>query len=110
MPEPLLTTLSGVALKKLLEGIVSAASEPLKKKLKYIQNEDTQKKIFKAISSVGKVKTMCAMDSEVKLLPIYYPTDAESLWRAQQRLGHADSKIIERVYRRKPETVRPYAK
>ena len=34
-------------------------------------------------------------------------SDAESLGRAQQLLGHADSKITERVYRRKPETVRP---
>lgn len=34
-------------------------------------------------------------------------SDAESLGRAQQLLGHADSKITERVYRRKPEIVRP---
>lgn len=34
-------------------------------------------------------------------------SDAESLSRAQQLLGHADSKITERVYRRKPEIVRP---
>jgi integrase len=34
-------------------------------------------------------------------------SDAESLERARQLLGHADSKITERVYRRKPETVRP---
>jgi integrase len=34
-------------------------------------------------------------------------SDAESLGRAQQLLGHADSKITERVYRRKPEVVRP---
>jgi integrase len=34
-------------------------------------------------------------------------SDAESLGRAQQLLGHADSKITERVYRRKPELVRP---
>jgi hypothetical protein len=73
MPEPL-TTISGVALKKLLEGLVSAASEPIKRKLKYIHNEATQKKIYKAIASVGKVKTMWSMDKEVKLLPIYYPS------------------------------------
>ena len=34
-------------------------------------------------------------------------SDAESLGRAQQLLGHADSRITERVYRRKPEIVRP---
>lgn len=34
-------------------------------------------------------------------------SDAESLERARQLLGHADSKITERVYRRKPELVRP---
>jgi integrase len=34
-------------------------------------------------------------------------SDAESLARAQQLLGHADSKITERVYRRKPEIVQP---
>ena len=34
-------------------------------------------------------------------------SDAESLGRAQQLLGHADSKITERVYRRKPEVARP---
>jgi integrase len=34
-------------------------------------------------------------------------SDAESLERARQLLGHADSKITERVYRRKPEMVRP---
>jgi integrase len=34
-------------------------------------------------------------------------SDAESLERARQLLGHADSKITSRVYRRKPEVVRP---
>ncbi len=34
-------------------------------------------------------------------------SDADSLERARQLLGHADSKITERVYRRKPEIVRP---
>ncbi len=34
-------------------------------------------------------------------------SDAESLERARQLLGHANSKITERVYRRKPELVRP---
>ncbi len=34
-------------------------------------------------------------------------SDAETLLRAQQLLGHADSKITQRVYRRKPEIVRP---
>jgi len=34
-------------------------------------------------------------------------SDADSLQRARQLLGHADSKITERVYRRKPEIVRP---
>jgi integrase len=34
-------------------------------------------------------------------------SDAESPGRAQQLLGHADSKITERVYRRKPKIVRP---
>jgi integrase len=34
-------------------------------------------------------------------------SDADSLERARQLLGHADSKITERVYRRKPELVRP---
>jgi integrase len=34
-------------------------------------------------------------------------SDAESLERARQLLGHADAKITERVYRRKPEMVRP---
>jgi hypothetical protein len=34
-------------------------------------------------------------------------SDAESLERARQLLGHADSKITERVYRRKPELIRP---
>jgi integrase len=34
-------------------------------------------------------------------------SDAETLGRAQQLLGHADSKITERVYRRKPEIIRP---
>jgi integrase len=34
-------------------------------------------------------------------------SDAETLARAQQLFGHADSKITERVYRRKPKGVRP---
>ena len=34
-------------------------------------------------------------------------SDAESLERARQLLGHADSNITERVYRRKPEFVKP---
>ena len=34
-------------------------------------------------------------------------SDAESLERARELLGHADSKITGRVYRRKPEIVRP---
>lgn len=34
-------------------------------------------------------------------------SDAESLERAKELLGHADCKITERVYRRKPEIVRP---
>lgn len=34
-------------------------------------------------------------------------SDAESLERARQLLGHADAAITERVYRRKPEVVRP---
>jgi integrase len=34
-------------------------------------------------------------------------SDAETLGRAQQLLGHADSRITERVYRRKPELVKP---
>jgi len=34
-------------------------------------------------------------------------SDAESLERARQLLGHADTKITERVYRCKPEIVRP---
>jgi integrase len=34
-------------------------------------------------------------------------SDAESLERARQLLGHADAQITERVYRRKPEIVRP---
>jgi integrase len=34
-------------------------------------------------------------------------SDAESLERVQQLLEHADSKITERVYRRKTEIVRP---
>jgi integrase len=34
-------------------------------------------------------------------------SDAETLERAKELLGHADSKITERVYRRKPEVVRP---
>lgn len=34
-------------------------------------------------------------------------SDSESLERARQLLGHADAKITERVYRRKPEVVRP---
>jgi integrase len=34
-------------------------------------------------------------------------SDAETLERAQQLLGHADAKITKRVYRRKPEIVRP---
>ncbi len=34
-------------------------------------------------------------------------SDAESLERARQLLAHADSKITNRVYRRKPEVIRP---
>jgi integrase len=34
-------------------------------------------------------------------------SDAETLERARQLLGHADARITERVYRRKPEVVRP---
>jgi integrase len=34
-------------------------------------------------------------------------SDAESLERARQLLGHADSKITERVYWRKPELILP---
>jgi hypothetical protein len=38
--------------------------------------------------------------------PHEYLRDAESLERVRQLLGHADSKITERVYQRKPEIVR----
>jgi integrase len=34
-------------------------------------------------------------------------SDAESLERARQLLAHADTKMTQRVYRRKPEVVRP---
>jgi integrase len=34
-------------------------------------------------------------------------SDSESLERARQLLGHADAKFTERVYRRKPDVVRP---
>jgi integrase len=34
-------------------------------------------------------------------------SDAETLEHAQKLLAHADSKITDRVYRRKPEKVRP---
>jgi integrase len=34
-------------------------------------------------------------------------SDAESLERARQLLAHADSKITQRVYRRKPERIKP---
>lgn len=34
-------------------------------------------------------------------------SDAESLERARQLLAHADSKITQKVYRRKPEVIRP---
>jgi integrase len=34
-------------------------------------------------------------------------SDAESLERARQLLAHADSRITERVYRRRPERIRP---
>ena len=34
-------------------------------------------------------------------------SDAETLERARQLLGHADAQITERVYRRKPEVIRP---
>lgn len=34
-------------------------------------------------------------------------SDAEDLERARQLLGHADSRMTERVYRRKPERIRP---
>jgi integrase len=34
-------------------------------------------------------------------------SDAESLERAQQLLGHADSKITAKTYRRKPQLVKP---
>ena len=34
-------------------------------------------------------------------------SDAETLERARQLLGHADARITERVYRRKPEIIRP---
>ena len=34
-------------------------------------------------------------------------SDAESLERARQLLGHADSKITQAAHRRKPEVVRP---
>jgi integrase len=34
-------------------------------------------------------------------------SDAETLERARQLLGHADARITERVYRRKPEVIRP---
>jgi NACHT domain len=74
MPEPVASALSIVALKKLLEGLYNAAAGQLKTKLKHIQNDADQRKIFKAISCVGKVKTMWSMDKEVKLLPIYYPS------------------------------------
>ena len=33
-------------------------------------------------------------------------SDTETLERARQLLGHADARITERVYRRKPETIR----
>ena len=34
-------------------------------------------------------------------------SDAETLEHARQLLSHADGKITERVYRRKPEFVKP---
>jgi len=34
-------------------------------------------------------------------------SDAESLERACQLLAHADSRMTERVYRRKPERIKP---
>jgi hypothetical protein len=34
-------------------------------------------------------------------------SDAESLEHARALLAHADSRLIERVYRRKPERVKP---
>jgi integrase len=34
-------------------------------------------------------------------------SDAETLERARQLLGHADARITQRVYRRKPEVIRP---
>lgn len=34
-------------------------------------------------------------------------SDAESLERARQLLAHADSRMTERVYRRKPERIKP---
>lgn len=34
-------------------------------------------------------------------------SDAETLERARQLLGHADARLTERVYRRKPEVIRP---
>jgi len=74
MPELLSAAASAAALKKLLDGLVSGASDKVKEQLKKIQNDVDRKKIYKAISSVAKVKTMWSMDKEVKLLPIYYPS------------------------------------
>jgi integrase len=34
-------------------------------------------------------------------------SDAETLERARQLLGHAEAQITERVYRRKPDIIRP---
>jgi len=34
-------------------------------------------------------------------------SDAESLERARQLLAHADSRITQRVYRRRPERIKP---
>jgi integrase len=34
-------------------------------------------------------------------------SDAETLERARQLLGHADARITSRIYRRKPELIRP---
>ncbi len=44
---------------------------------------------------------------EISKQAIETGSDAESLERARQLLAHADAKVTQQVYRRKPEVVKP---
>lgn len=74
MPEPLTTTITIAMLKKPIEELYKAAEGSVKRRLKAAQTSQALRGIYKAMSSILKVKTMWSMEKEVKLTAFYYPS------------------------------------